>query len=153
MFVYSGLHYAFGPADIEEAFASSAFSKGDVLMYDSTSSLSRADLRLTSGADLAGVAAADSLQSFRRQIPFFKAGPDTVYWSVITPGSNVTAGLELDLVDDNGDITDVGRTLTALSSNSVRVVVERPIARVNQDSGVSRVLVRLIRHSGAVEHT
>lgn len=153
MFNFTGLRYAFGPADIEEAIAASAFSKGDLLVYDSTSSLSRAPVATLGSIDIAGVALAPSLQSFRNQVPFIKAGPDTVFWSVITPGSNVTAGIELDLVDDNADITDLGRPIVNTSTNTGRVVVERPIARMEQDSGVSRVLVRFIRHAGAVEHT
>lgn len=148
MFVYTGLRYAFGPADMDESVAASAFSKGDVLVYDSTSSLSRAPIAALGSIDIAGIAAADSLQSFRRQVPYFKADPDTVFWSVITPGSNVTKGIELDF-----DVDAAGRPVVNTSSATPRVVVHREISRMNQESGVSRVLVRLIRHGGAVEHT
>jgi len=149
MFVYTGLHYAFGPADMEEGIAASAFSKGDLLVYDSTSSLSRLNpISSTTLTALAGVAAADSLQSFRRQVPYFKAGPDTIFWSVITTASNVTKGLDLDYVEDAN-----GRPILVLSSSTVRAVVEREISRTNQESGVSRALIRLIRHAGGVEHT
>lgn len=144
-----GLRYAFGPAEMEEGRPSSAFSKGDILVYDSTSSLSRAPLLTLSTIDIAGVAAANSLQSFRNQVTFFKAGPDTVFWSDLTGGiSTLSAGRELDFVEDSE-----AHPMAINSELTARAVVERELARTNQDSGATRILVRLIRHGGAVEHT
>ena len=151
MFVYTGLHYAYGPADMEEAIPSSAFSKGDVLIYDSNSSISGYPALATTATTVqfAGIAASDSHQSFANRVSFFKAGPNTVFWSVMTAGgSQMTAGEDKDLgVDGNGRPVLVDTAVTA------RVTIARSTNDLLQESGVSRALVTFIQNAGAPEHS
>lgn len=116
----NGLWYARGTYKTRTAVAASAFSKGDLLMYDSSSSLSRWDVRFPSGAKIAGVALADSLDSFTdNKVPYIVPDADTVFWSRVTPTSAFTPGLEVDLVPDAA-----GRPVADTSSNSARFVFE-----------------------------
>ena len=72
----NGFWYAGGTTHRnEESIPSSAFSKGDILTY-SSSSLSRHDTQLM-GADIAGIALADSIDSIDDKVPFLVPGPLT----------------------------------------------------------------------------
>lgn len=71
--------HAYGPYEMGEGKPASAFSKGDILVYTSASSLSRADNTATGTGDIAGVATADSTQSVRDLVTFVKVNADTVF--------------------------------------------------------------------------
>lgn len=144
-----GFRHARGFSISDEGIAASAFSRGDLLMYDSNSSLSRADTLFPAGADIAGVAKADSTDSINDLVPYEKPQADSVYWSRITNAvsSDLTKGQELDVeVDGNG------RHYVNDSTNSARLVVEQGTQDIDQ-SDLSRALVKFIRHAGNVEHS
>jgi hypothetical protein len=144
----NGLWYASGPYEMDEAIPSSAFSEGDVLVYDSNSSLSQWDI--TEGAgDIVGVAATDSLNSFNDKCSYVKALPLTVFWSIATAGSAFTAGEEVDV-----DVDAAGRPVLVTSANTARFVVELNTALLDDvaPSTQSRQRVRFLTHSGLVEH-
>lgn len=149
----NGFWYAGGDTHTFEAsIPSSAFSKGDLLTYTSTSSLSRINELMPSGADIAGVALCDSIDSIDNRVPYLVPGPDTLFWASLNSasGSAVTPGDEYDIafaVANNRYYVDPG------STSSVRVAVVRGptgVGSVSQ-SVQSKVLCRLIYHAGNLE--
>lgn len=144
-----GFWYASGGRSTEDAIPGSAFSKGDLLMYDSNSSLSRADERFPSGADIAGVALSGSDASINDKVPYLVPESDTHFWSRCTAASSsdLTPGVECDVFFDTGE----GRYyLEPGSTNSVRAVVVRGTPTIDQ-SVQSKVLAKLIYHAGNLE--
>jgi len=127
--------HARGPVEYDTGIPSSAFSKGDLLQYDSASSLSRWNVLLTAGT-LAGVALADSLESLGNQVPYAIARPETIWISTATTGSQFTPGEKLD-VEYTGAVFRV-----STSANTPAVVVAaggNSTDMIGSDS--SRVLV------------
>ena len=147
-----GFSYAYGPAgDSIEATPASAFSKGDLLMLDSTSSVSRIAELFPSGVDIYAVADGDSTQSINGKCKVTLVDQDTTWLaSLSTNISAVTPGVECDIAFSTAN----GRAyVTNASANSVRATVVRGTAGpMALDQSVnSQVLVKLIRHAGNVE--
>ena len=148
-----GLWYAGGDTGMmETAEAASAFSKGDLLQFDSSSNLSRMDVRFPAGADIAGVAVCDSTDSIDSKIPYMVAGPDTLFWASARSNSNnaFVPGTECDVLYGTGNNRYY---LDPASTNSVRAVVVRGVSGVGapSQSVQSKVLCRLIYHAGNLE--
>ena len=96
------LWYAHGPYQVAECIPASAFSKGDILMYNSASSISRIPTSSESVGALAnglviGVAQCSSLESYNNKCSYIVATRDTVFWSDATIGSQYTTGESLDV--------------------------------------------------------
>lgn len=96
------LWYAHGPVRESQGIPASAFSKGDLLMYNSASSLSRIPTSSQSVGALAkgtvvGVAKSSSLESIDNKVCYIVATEQTVFWSDATIGSQYTAGEGLDV--------------------------------------------------------
>lgn len=124
------LRYADGPYRESTAIASSAFSKGDILMLDSNSSLSRLREDVASTVTIVGVALADSDQSRSdQQVPYILALDDTAFYSDVTPDTQLSPGDDLDI---EFNIADRNR-FHMVSSNTT------PRARVAQDGGTQDV--------------
>lgn len=139
--------YAFGPFEMDEAKPASAFSRGDLLCYNSASSLSRLDDNADL-ADIAGVAAADSTKSVKDLVTYIKANPDTTWWAT---------GPSLDSLT-RGEISGVNYSAASghyvNSSHTIaRLVVERAAADIPGQSVQSRVQVRFIGHDGNLAHS
>ena len=143
--------YAGGDYTAEQGIPASAFSKGDLLMLNSSSSLSRVPSVATGihGDDVVGIALADSTQSIRNRVSYIVPQPDTLFWaSLSTNESSVTPGTECDLFFD---ATDQNRYYVEPgSSNSAKVVIVRGTADVDQ-SVQSKALVKFIYHSGLLD--
>lgn len=143
--------HASGPVVREEWKPASVFTRGDLLAFDSASSLSRINVLMPSGADIIGVAGSNSGQSVLNKVVVEIPGADSLWWASChsATGSAMTPGQEFDVsyALENG-----GQYVTT-STDSVRVVIVRGTAGHNavDQSVESKVLVRLIRHAGNLE--
>lgn len=132
-----GLRYAYGPKEMREAVPSSAFSAGDVLCFDSNSSLSR--MPASFGAPIAGVATSASTSSANNKVPFIVPQADTIFWSECTTGSQYTPGELFDF-----EYTSA-RFMLSTSQNTGSATVERNTQDIGGQSVQSRVLVKIVR--------
>lgn len=139
------ISYAWGPFEMDEGKPASAFSKGDILMYNSSSSLSGLPQVGQTTGDLAGIACSDSNKSVNGKVTFIKIRPDTVFWSNATPGSTYTRGAKVNF--NFGALTE--RWGANGSTGTIIAVVERDIADVEGLSVESRVLVRFGANNSA----
>ena len=128
------LWYAYGPKEMREAVPASAFSAGDVLCYDSNSSLSRMPVKFT--LPVAGVACSASTASANNKVAYIVPEADTVFWSECTTGSQMTEGEPLDL-----EYTSA-RFMVSTSNNTGTVKIARGTQDVGGQSLQSRVLVK-----------
>jgi hypothetical protein len=145
----NGFWYAGGDYTTEKAKAASAFSKGDLLMLDSSSSLSRIPSVATGtyGNDIVGVALSSSLQSIDGFIPYLVPQRDTEFWASFA--SNIAAAmLPGQECDAYFAVANNRYYLTNASSNSGIAVIVRGNADVSQ-SVQSRVKVRLMYTTGS----
>lgn len=131
------LWHAYGPKEMREAVPSSAFSAGDVLCFDSNSSLSR--MPADFGLPVAGVAASASTSSANNKVPYIVPQADSVFWSECTTGSQMTPGELLDL-----EYTSA-RFMVSTSQNTGTVTIERNSEDIGGQSVQSRVLVKFVR--------
>lgn len=150
---FKGLRYSRGPFQTREAEPASAFSAGDILQYDSNSSLSGIDTSYPSGTDIAGVALSASADSIGwadgvTRVPYIVPQADTYFLSECTPASQFTAGQEVDF-----DVDGNGRPVVVTSQNSVRAVVIRGTQEIQGQSDLSRVEIGLIQHAGNLDHS
>ena len=137
-----------GSDSIEDGVPSSAFSRGDVLVLDSASSLSGYDI-LGIGP-VFGIALADSVNSIFNRVPVSIPHADTIYLSACTPNSTFTVGEKFDIVRDAN-----GRSIVDSSQLTLRVVVVRPQAGppyggVKNQSVESRIMVKFLRQGDSV---
>lgn len=135
--------------DVDEKIPTSAFSRGDVLVYDSSSSLSRWDAGNPSAGDIAGVALADSTDSINNLVPYLKPASEDIFLARIQNGSSDTPGFERPIEEDGNGQHRIDTDATA----NARVVIERGPADVPNQSVESRVLCRFITNAGNVEHS
>lgn len=149
----TGLRYSRGPFQTREEEPSSKFSKGDLLQYDSNSSLSRVNELFTSATTIAGVALADSQDSIAQadgvnRVPYLIPQSDTYFLSIATAANTLDTGDDVDFDVDGG-----GRPVVVDSQNSVRAVVVRGPEDIEGQSTLSQVEVGLIEHTGALAHS
>lgn len=148
----NGFWYAGGDTHVfESAIPSSAYSKGDLLTFTSASSLSRINPQLL-GADIAGIATSDSIDSIDDQCSYIVPGPDTLFWASLdtASGSALRPGTEADVLFGTGNNRYF---VEPDSSNTAIVVLVRGSAGVGSvsQSVQSKVLCRLIYHSGQID--
>jgi len=104
------------------------------------------------GADIAGVALADSIDSIDNLVPYLVPGPDTLFWASLqsADATALAPGAECDVAFDVAE----GRYYVDPSSTGTVVAV---IVRGNAGVGAvdqsvqSKVLCKLIYHSGQLE--
>lgn len=130
------LWYAYGPRETREAVPSSAFSAGDVLCYDSNSSLSRMPANFPVSLPLAGIARSASTASINNKVVYEVPQADTVYWSEATTGSQMTEGEPLDLEYTSALF------MVSTSNNTGTVRIVRGTQDADGQSVQSRVLVK-----------
>lgn len=130
------LKYAHGPRRECTGIPASVFTKGDILMFDSASSLSALPHSTNSLGALAnghviGVALADSGDSLNHQVPYIIADRDTVFWSDATTGSQFTAGESLDIETTSG----AWRITTSVITPMLRIVPRGGSKEMNDIGG------------------
>ena len=135
---------------ISEAIPASTFSSGDLLMYDSASSLSRIPETFEDADDICGVALCDSTESINNKCTFVISEIDTLFWSDCTTGSQMTPGEILDFEYTSGTY------MVTTSATTPRAIIEHAggTEDVRIQSDRSRVLIRLsTKDAGAgLEH-
>lgn len=144
-----GLYPAQGGGKVLKAIPASAFSRGDILVYNSSSSLSRMPDLFPSTIDIAGVALNDSSASIKNEVLYHVPDFDTIYFSDCTPGSTFTRGAN---VNYNYNAATKGYVANT-SAGTVVAVCERGVVEVEGQSVQSRILVRLITNAGGVVHS
>lgn len=134
------LWYAAGPEHVSEGIPASAFSKGDFLVYNSASSLSRLQTSTNSLgaaiADIVGIAMADSLESINNKVPYLVLQENTVLWSDCTTGSQFSRG-------EGVDFEYTGATFRVTTSQITPIAYIQAHGASNDiiDSNASRVKV------------
>jgi hypothetical protein len=137
------LWYAGGPVRETTGKPGSAFSKGDLLMLTSASSISRIPTSTASVGALAkgtivGIAKASSLESLNGEVPYLVLQRHTVLWSDCTTGSTHTGGERLDVEYTGGTF----RVTTSAISPMCIIDMQGADFQVN-DSNRSRVRVMI----------
>ena len=137
-----------GSDSIEDGVPGSAFSRGDVLILTSASSLSK--WNVLGIGPVFGIALAHSVNSINDRVPVSIPHADTVYLSACTPGSVYTVGEKFDILEDGN-----GRSIVDSSQLTMRVVVVRPQAGppyggVKDQSVESRIMVKFLRQGDSV---
>lgn len=147
-----GLTYAYGDSQTVEATPSSAFSKGDILMLDSTSSVSRIAELFPSGTDIFGIAETNSNDSVNGKCLVRIPGANTAWLASLSTAltSHATPGVEADI---SFAVANGRSYVNPASANSVRVAVIKGTAGPGAlDQSVhSQVLVQLITNAGNLE--
>lgn len=131
------ISYAWGVEELSAGKPASAFSKGDILVYTSASSLSRMPEPAVVSLKIAGVALADSTQSVNNKVGYIKVNPNTVFWSDATPGSTFTRGAAINF--------NYGSTRGPVANSSTGTLfgtAEREITEIEGQSVQSRILFR-----------
>jgi hypothetical protein len=140
----NGFWYAGGAYTTEKAKPASAFSKGDLLMLDSNSSVSRIPSVAsgTFGNDIVGVALCGSDQSIDDFVPYLVPQHDTEFWASYSSvvASNMLPGQPCDIFFA---VANNRYYLTNASTASALAVIVRGNADISQ-SVQSKVKVRLM---------
>ncbi len=132
------------PAIVESAISGSKFSRGDILLFDVGSTVSKIGPNADE-ADIAGVALADSNDSINALIPVLLPDMSDVFMSDSTAGTAFVIGTEYDV-----DIFNSRHQVTS-STNTPRVVIVKATGGVLGQSNDSRVLCKFISHSGLID--
>lgn len=142
----NGFWYASGPKRCVETIAGSAFSKGDLLTLDSSSSLSRLNPYAAATGSLYAVATTDSDSSVNNRVGAIVIQPTTYFWAAVTAGSAVTTGEDSGVSFATG-LT--GRYEVDASLTSALISVIEGTDRLDQ-SVQSKAIVQFKSHSSAV---
>lgn len=134
----NGFWHASGPVRYREIIAASAFSKGDLLTLDSTSSLSRLNPYAAATATQYAIATSDSTNSINNKCVVAEILPGSNWWSRTTSGVTLIRGEESGV---SFLATAPGRYWLDESSTTPIVVVDFGTAEVDQ-SVESKVIVR-----------
>ena len=132
------------PAIVESAISGSKFSRGDILLFDVGSTVSKLGPNADE-ADIAGVALASSNDSINALIPVLLPDGADVFLSDSTAGTAFVIGTEYDV-----DIMNSRHQVTS-STNTPRVVIVKATGGVLGQSNDSRVLCKFISHSGLID--
>ena len=139
-----GLWYASGPQRYAEVIAASAFSKGDILCLDSSSSLSRLNPYAAGTGTQYAIACSDSTNSINGKCSVLEIHPDVRFWSRTTSGVTLIRG-------EGSGVSFVaaspGRYYVDESTTTSIVVVTNGTAEVDQ-SVESKVIVAF-KYAGA----
>ena len=133
----NGFWYASGPYRTAEIKAASAFSQGDILTLDSTSSLSLLNPYASTTATQYAIALSDSTNSINGVCAVLEIQPQTRFWSRTTSGVTLIRGEESGI---SFVATKPGRMWVDESSTTPIVVVHNGTAEVDQ-SVQSKVIV------------
>lgn len=143
----NGFWYAYGERHMEEIIAGSAFSKGDILALDSSSSLSRLNPYAAAAGTIYAIANSDSTNSINNKCVVTEIRPTTAFWSATTSGVTLIRG------ENSGvsfDATAPGRYWVDESTATNVVVIDKGTAEVDQ-SDQSKVIVRFRYAAGELD--
>jgi len=153
----NGFWYAGGETHtFHESIPASAFSKGDLLLFDgSGSSLSRVPFAAAAGLsanDIVGVALSDSNDSIDDRVTYLRPGSDTIFWASLASvdATALEPGTDSDI---DFDVAEGRYHLDPSSTATVRAVIVQGntgVGAVDQ-SVQSKVLCKLIYHAGNID--
>lgn len=142
--------HASGPVIREEFKPVSAFTRGDLLAFTSTSSVSRINELMASGDDIIGVAEANSTQSINGRVLVAIPMPGSQWYASAhsATGSAMTPGQPFDV---SYALANGGQYVTTSATTPRVVIVKGTIGTMPLDQSVeSRVLVQFIHNGGAL---
>lgn len=133
----NGFWHASGPVNYREIITASAFSKGDLLTLDSSSSLSRLNPYAATTATQYAVACSDSTNSINNRCTVAEILPTSRWWSRTTSGVTLIRGEESGV----SFVAANARYYVDESTTTSIVVIDHGTAEVDQ-SVESKVIVR-----------
>jgi hypothetical protein len=142
----NGFWHASGPVNHREIKAASAFSKGDILTLDSSSSLSRLNPYAAVAASVYAIATADSTKSINGVCTVQEVLPGSRWWARTGTGVTLIRG------EDSGVsfVVASGRYYVDESTTTKMVVVDHGTAEVDQ-SVESKAIVRFKYAAGELD--
>ena len=144
------LYYAGGPLEIEHGKPASAFSRGDLLQFTtSSSSLSYADVLAAAGQIIAGVALSSSTESVSDKVPYIVAQPLTRFWITATPASagSATRGYTSELSAHGSRDWQLGDINSSVTNNALvrsESSTDATIVQRDLESNLSWVIISLV---------
>lgn len=133
------------PTVIESAVSGSKFSRGDILVTDVGSTVSKSS-PVAQLADIFGIALADSDQSINGLIPVLLPEANDVFLVDSVAGTAFVRGVEHAIATSS-----VSRHEIAASTTTAKVVIVKSTTEVLGQSNRSAVLCKFIYHAGAVD--
>jgi hypothetical protein len=141
------LFYAGGPREIEHGKPASAFSRGDLLMFNSGSSISQCDNLFVAGGIIAGVALSMSTESVADKVPYIVAKPDTRFWVQAAP--DVAGAAQRGNVSDLSIMATDGWELVSSTKSAIALVrsessTDASIVQRDTESNDSWVIISIV---------
>lgn len=133
------------PTIVESAVSGSKFSRGDIVLTDVGSTVSK-NSPVAQAADIFGIALADSDQSINGLIPVLLPEANDVFLADSAAGTVFVRGVEHAIATSSAS-----RHIVAASTTTAKVVIVKSTTKVLGQSNRSAVLCKFIYHTGLID--